>query len=144
MRKFLTTTAVLGLLVSPAVARDWTKEELSSGLQKHEMSRYVPSGVERMLGFVYALKLDCSSLGDIVVKKLRDSEHGSIEIVPGESASSYKADSKYVKCNDKAGVPGVRINYKSADDFVGPDNFKVLIMYPTGLAQETLYKIVVR
>jgi len=144
MRKFLTTATLVGLLVSPAVARDWTKEELSAGLQKHEMSRYVPSGVERMLGFVYALKADCSSQGDIIVKKVREPEHGSIEIIPGESASSYKADSKYAKCNDLKGVPGVLINYKSTDDYVGPDAFKVLVMYPTGLAQEQLFKVIVR
>jgi hypothetical protein len=144
MRKFLTTAAVLGLLVSPAAARDWTKEETAAGLQKFEFSRYVPSGVERRLEFMYVLKPDCSSAGDIVVRKLREPEHGTIEIMPVDGVASYKADSKYFKCNDKSGVPGVALNYKSADDYVGADNFKVLVMYPAGLAREVLYKIIVR
>lgn len=143
MRKFLTATAVLGLLVSPAAARDWTKEESAAGLQKYENTRFVPSGVERMLGFLYALKPDCSALGPVVVRKTTEPIHGTIEVVQSEGTSTYKPDSKYFKCNDNP-VPGVVINYKSADDYVGPDNFRVLVLYPSGLAHEVIYKVLVR
>jgi hypothetical protein len=144
MRLLILASAALALLTtSPAATRDWTKEESLAGLQKYEFTRFVPSGVERMISFMYSLKQDCSSQGDIIVRKITEPNHGTVQIVPGEGQSTIKADSKMAKCNDKP-VPGVLVNYQSAGEYVGPDSFKLLFLYPNGLAQEALYKIVVR
>jgi hypothetical protein len=125
------------------MAQNWTKEELTAGLQKIEYSRFIPSGVKRQLDFAYAVNLDCVPTGSIEFRKVHEPEHGTVEFSTAEGFSSYKEDSKYAKCNDKK-VLGGYVYYKSEDGYVGPDSFAIIAMYPTGLAREVRYKLVVR
>ena len=53
--------------MSPAAAQEWSKEENAAGIRKFEFTRYVRSGVETTVDFLYALKLDCSSVGVVFV-----------------------------------------------------------------------------
>jgi hypothetical protein len=144
MRNFLTTIFVFALLSSAAAkADDWTHDESVAGLQKFEFSRFVPSGVKRMLEFAYLSNPDCSIPGTIEARKIQEPEHGTVEFANVEGFANYKPDTKFAKCNDKK-VPGVAINYKSSDGYVGPDNFSVIVMYPNGMAREVRFKMIVR
>ncbi|MGY8679782.1 hypothetical protein Q2941_18580 [Bradyrhizobium sp. UFLA05-153] len=141
--KRLLTAAALALLTTSAHANDWTKEELSAGLKREEWSKYVGSGNKLKLSFVYAAKPDCSSVGTIVVRTLQSPEHGTFDTEVVEDFPTFKQDNKLAKCNDSK-MPGTVMYYKSNDDYVGPDSFKVLVIYPTGLAYEVRYKMIVR
>lgn len=144
MRTFLLAATAFGLLASPATAREWTKEDLSAGMQKIEYSRYAPSGENRTLEFLYMSRANCALFSDkVVVKAIRKPDHGTVEFEPEENFPTYKDDSKWAKCNEKK-LPGVLVKYKSDDDYVGPDIFTILVIFPSGLARELTYKMIVR
>jgi hypothetical protein len=143
MRKFLLTAGAFGLLLSFALAQEYSKEEEGSGMQRLEYTRHVPSGAKRTLRFATSVNPDCSVREGTEVRKTKDPEHGTVEIVPGQSFSSWKKDTVRSKCNDKK-MPGLFINYKSFDGYRGTDGFDILILYPSGFAREVHYNINVR
>jgi hypothetical protein len=143
MHKFLATVAVFAMLSSTAIANDWTPEERTAGLQKYDFSRFVPSSVKRTLETAYALNPDCTSSGPIEIRKIQEPEHGTVEFPTADVFPTYGHDTKFAKCNEKK-TTAVLINYKSADGYVGPDTFGVLVMYANGMAREVHYKMIVR
>jgi hypothetical protein len=52
----------------------------AEGLQKSELNRFVASGTNRRIGFVYALNPDCSASGDVNVRVTKQPEHGTVEV----------------------------------------------------------------
>jgi hypothetical protein len=145
MRLKLISTLIIiaGLLPGIASAREWTKEETAAGIQKWEFTRYAPAGENRALEFLVAARPNCGPFNEkIVVKLIRKPEHGTAEFTPEETYPNF-AEGKYAKCNDNK-MPGITVNYKSSDDYAGPDSFTILAVYPTGLAREILYKMIIR
>ncbi|UEM11940.1 hypothetical protein J4G43_047125 [Bradyrhizobium barranii subsp. barranii] len=78
-------------------------------------------------------------MGNAIVRTVEAPEHGAFETGTCGGFPTYKPDSKFAKCNDKQ-MSGTSLFYKSSDGYVGPDSFKVLIIYPNLLA----YKMIVR
>jgi hypothetical protein len=142
--KFLLTVSVFGLLLSSAsAAEEWSTDERLSGMQKYEFTRYIPSGTKRTIEFVYGANPDCSSIEGIEIRKTQEPEHGSLEIVPGERFPNFAKDNIRFKCNEKK-IRGFIVNYKSAKDYVGPDGFDFLVLYPTEFAREVRFNLNVR
>jgi hypothetical protein len=114
------------------------------GLQKGKLSRFVPSGMNRTIEFLYATKPDCSPIDDsIEVRTTKTPEHGAVEVVPTENFPNYAREATRYKCNERK-VRGINVNYKSSEGYVGPDEFVLLILYPGGFGREIHFNIVVR
>jgi hypothetical protein len=114
------------------------------GLQKGKLTRFVPSGMNRSIEFLYAAKPDCSPMDDsIEVRTTKAPEHGTVEIVPIENFPNFARDTTRYKCNERK-VRGLSVNYKSSEGYVGPDEFDILVLYPGGFGREIHFNIVVR
>lgn len=138
LSKFLITVSAFGLLVSVAKAQEPTKEEASeasAGMKKVEATRHVPSGAKRTIYFLSGANPDCSPYEGIEVRKTKEPEHGTIEVVPSDGFPNFAKENARFKCNDKK-IRGLKVNYKSSGDYVGPDGFVLFVMYPDGFARE--------
>jgi hypothetical protein len=134
-----------GLLLSFALAEEANEPDafVKEGLKKSDLTRYVPSGKNRTVWFVYAANPDCSSQGDIDIKTTKEPAHGTIEIVPGEGFVSFQSEHYRTKCGGKK-LRGVNVNYKSSGGYVGPDEFDVIALYPKGFGWEVHFNMSVR
>jgi hypothetical protein len=130
------------LATSTIHASEWTKDEIASGLRKMELTRYAPSGIKQRVSFTFSVNLDCTAIGNVVIRTLDGPQHGTIQFETGEEFANFN-DGKYAKCNDKK-IPGILIYYQSNDGYIGPDVFKILVIQPTGLAFESNIKMIVR
>jgi len=142
----LLLVALLGF--SPALgqeaAREGTTDNPGITMPKPiKVSRFVPSGEERNIGFVVALFPDCTSRGLTVGRVLKPPAHGTMTFAAAGSFSSYAATSRLASCNDKKS-PGLEIIYKSDDGYVGEDGAEIFLMFPDGSAAEWHYLILVR
>jgi hypothetical protein len=142
----LLLVALLGF--PPALAQEGAREGATDnpGItmpKPIKLSRFVPSGEERNIGFVVALFPDCSSRGLTVGRVLKPPAHGAMTFAATESFSSYAATNRLASCNDKKS-PGLNIIYKSDDGYVGEDGAEIFLMFPDGSAAEWHYLILVR
>jgi hypothetical protein len=139
MSKFLlTTVCAFGLLLSVASA-----EEVEKELQKLEFTRWVPTGTKRTIWFLYGANPDCSPWDLSEVRTTKSPEHGAVEIVPGETFAQFAKDSVRANCNDKK-IRSLNVSYKSFGGYLGPDEFDLLVLWPSGRAWEAHFKIIVR
>jgi hypothetical protein len=152
MKNLLLTVLAFGLLLSPAFAEDKTPERLREershifgieGLQKHQITRVVPSGAKQHIGFFNALNPDCTASGDVSIRILKGPEHGAVDMTTTTDFPHYAKEHLRYKCNQHK-VKGIRVNYKSAEKYVGDDAFDLLVLYPGGFAREVHYDISVR
>ena len=132
MSKSLLTVCAFGLLLSAASAQD-AEEEWKAwkerSVLKREITRLVPSGKTRPVWFLSgAWAADCSSW-DIEVRTTRKPEHGTVEIVPHLQIGNFAKESLSAHCNGKK-ISGLTVNYKSSREYVGPDEFELLVMWP--------------
>ena len=77
------------------------------------------------------------------VKTTKEPEHGTVEIVPAENFSTFAKDNVSFKCNARK-MSGFNVNYKPSEEYRGPDEFTVLVLWPNGYASEAHFKMVVR
>jgi hypothetical protein len=97
MSKLLLTVCAFGLLLSFASA-----EEAPEGLQKGKLTRFVPSGMNRTIEFLYEAKPDCSAMDEsIEVRTTKAPEHGAVEIVPSYNFPNFARDNIRFKCNER-------------------------------------------
>lgn len=146
LNKFLLTVGAFGLLVSVAKAQEPTKEEASeasAGMKKIEVTRYVPSGARRTIYFLSGANPDCSPYEGIEVRKTKEPEHGTVEVMSGSGFPTFSKDNIRFKCNATK-IRGLSVNYKSSQDYVGPDSFVLFVMYPDGFARELNIGVSVR
>jgi hypothetical protein len=138
----LVSFALLG--AAPAMAQEGASDTPGITMPKPiNISRFVPSGEQRTIGFVVALFPDCASRGTTVGRVLKPPAHGAMTFAAGESFSAYAATSRLASCNDKKS-PGLNIVYKSEDGYVGEDGADIFLMFPDGSAAEWHYLILVR
>jgi hypothetical protein len=93
-----------------------------------------PCGFSRYFARVRSQLANYLSGGDIEVRKTSEPDHGTIEIVPAQGFGSWPKENPRSKCNDKK-LPGLNLNYKSAQGYHGSDAFDILVMYPNGFAK---------
>jgi hypothetical protein len=106
-------------------------------------NRFVPTAEERSVAFYSSLFPDCSSKGPLVARITGKPQHGTLNFVPENSFPSYGTASTLAVCNNKK-VPGLHINYKSDDDYVGEDQATVLLIFPDGFASQLHILFLVR
>jgi hypothetical protein len=113
------------------------------GLEKKQFTRVVPSGKNQRIGFYTHLNPDCTTSGATDIRITKQPEHGSVEITPTINFPSYPKEHVRFKCNEHK-VRGLQLNYKSAEKYVGSDEFELLVLWPTGFALEVHYDVSVR
>jgi hypothetical protein len=114
MKNLLLALLALGILSSSTFAQD--------GLEKKQFTRVVASGTNQRIGFFYWLNPDCSSGGNVNVRITKQPEHGSTETTTTSNFPFFAKDNVRAKCNEHK-VRGVQLNYKSAEKYVGNDEF---------------------
>jgi hypothetical protein len=135
MKNLLLTVLVFGLLSLSAFAQE--------GPEKKQFTRVVPSGKSQGIGFYTHLNPDCTASGNTEIRSTKQPEHGSTEITPAINFPSYPKESARFKCNEHK-VRGWQLNYKSAEKYVGSDEFELLVLWPTGFGWEVHYDVSVR
>jgi len=88
------------------------------------VSPVVPTGKKRLVGFYYSLNPDCSAVGEIDARVIKQPQNGTVEVTPGTGFSGFAENNQRYACNMKAS-PGVRVTYMSNEGFVGSDAFEV-------------------
>jgi hypothetical protein len=107
------------------------------------VTRFVPTGEVRTIGKVVALNPDCSSLGPIVGRVVEKPAHGEVGFEIGDVFPTYAQTSPLSPCNSKR-TPGLMINYRSEQDFIGQDNMKVFLIFPDGSGAQWDYMLIVK
>jgi hypothetical protein len=138
-RLLITTAATLAALTPTLLTSALGEEPEDRGglYSKTEKDLYVPSGKMRKLGSLYGAFGDCTpwDIKEIEVKTTQEPTNGTIQIVPGDVVAGFKKDSSLVKCSGRK-MRALNVNYKSADKFVGTDEFELFIMWPNSRASE--------
>ena len=135
MKNLRLTALAFGLLLSSAFAEE--------ALEQKQFNRVVGSGKNQLVGFYTSLNPDCTSRGDTDIRITKQPEHGSVETKPATNFPSYPKEHVRAKCNEHK-VRGVQVNYKSAEKYIGSDEFELLALFPSGFAWEVHYGISVR
>jgi hypothetical protein len=135
MKNLLLTVMAFGLLSLSAFAQE--------GLEKKQFTRVVASGKNQRIGFYTHLNPDCTASGNTEIRITKQPEHGSTEITLAINFPSYPKEHVRFKCNEHK-VRGWQLNYKSAEKYVGSDEFELLVLWPTGLGWEVHYEVSVR
>lgn len=107
------------------------------------VTRFVPTGEGRTIGSVTALNPDCSSRGPIVARVVEKPAHGDVTFENGDIFPNYVQTSPLVACNSKR-TPGLMINYRSEQDFIGQDNMKLFLIFPDGSGVQWDYMLIVK
>jgi hypothetical protein len=103
-------------------------------------SATVPTSKKRLVGFFASLNPDCSAIGEIDARVIRQPENGTVEIETGTGFTNYADNNQRHACNLKPS-PGVRVNYTSKDGFIGRDAFEVEFL--AGLGSDVVWKYTV-
>ena len=136
MKSLPLTVLAFGLLWSSAFAQE--------GLDKKQFTRTVASSKNQRIGFFTYLTPECVSGGEVLdVRITKQPEHGTAETTTATNFPNYPKETIRFKCNAHK-VPGVQINYKSAEKYVGSDELELLVLFPGGTAWEVHYDISVR
>ena len=107
------------------------------------VTRFVPSSEGRTIGSVTALNPDCSSRGPVVGRVVEKPAHSEVSFEIGDIFPTYVQTSPLFVCNSKR-TPGLMINYRSEQDFIGQDNMKVFLIFPDGSGAEWDYILIVK
>jgi hypothetical protein len=107
------------------------------------VTRFVPSGEARTIGTVTALYPDCSSRGPIVARVVEKPEHGDVSFESGDVFPTYVQTAPLSACNSKR-APGLMINYRSEQDFIGQDGMKIFFIFPDGSGAQWDYMLIVK
>ena len=149
MSKFLLTVCACGLLLSPAFAEEKSPEQQRReesnqiGLQKMNWTRIVASGTNQRIGFFYAVNPDCSASDDVNIRVTKQPEHGAAETAAATDFPNFERENIRYRCN-RHKVRGQRVNYKSAEKYIGSDTLELLALLPGGFAREVHINIDVR
>ena len=135
MKNLLLTVLAFGLLSSSAFGQE--------GLEKKQFTRVVASETNQRISFYVYLNPDCTASGNVNIRVTKQPEHGSVEITPTINFPSYPKEHVRFRCNEHK-VRGLQLNYKSAEKYVGSDEFELLVLWPTGFGLEVHYDVSVR
>jgi hypothetical protein len=105
--------------------------------------KVVPSGEERNISFLAALTPDCATMGRIVVRTLEEPRHGAIRFEAGSSYPVFTTDNPRSNCNNQM-VAGTKLFYASGANWVGDDQFRILVIYPDGSAEDVRFFVASR
>lgn len=138
--------AATAMTVATSTAQDAAGTSSANGLyERNEHEYYVPSGKQRRLAFLNGAKIDCASwdVNQIEVRVVQEPKNGALKIGPEDGLMSFKANTALGKCAGKK-TRGIAINYKSADKFIGTDEFEIFVIWPNNFGNEMHYSVKVK
>ena len=112
-------------------------ELLAQTVPPQTFSPTVPTGKKRPVGFFASLNPDCSAIGDIDARVIKQPENGTVEVEAGTGFTGYAEKNQRYACNLKPSQ-GMRIFYTSKDGFLGKDAFEVEFL--GGLGGDIIWK----
>jgi hypothetical protein len=104
------------------------------------LSPTVPTGKKRLVGFFTNLNPDCSAIGEIDARVVKQPENGTVEVETGTGFTYYPENNQRHPCNLKPS-PGVRVNYTSKEGFIGKDTF--VVEFLSGLGNDAIWNYTV-
>lgn len=104
------------------------------------LSPIVPTGKKRLVGFFTNLNPDCSAIGEIDARVIKQPENGTVEVETGTGFTNYPDNNQRHPCNLKP-TPGMRVNYTSKEGFIGKDTFEVEFL--GGLGSDVIWNYTV-
>ena len=119
MRQLCSMLTFALLCAPPSMAQEGAAETVTMP-KPLSVSRFIPTGEERTIGFVASLYPDCTTRGPIVARVIKPPVHGAMTFGNASSFPNYNATSPLASCNGKK-APSLAIDYKSEDGYVGPD-----------------------
>jgi hypothetical protein len=143
MVKLLSSVLIVSALAGTALAEEQSQQSKWSreGVRTWEYTRFIPANVKRRVGFGYWVATDeCVGATDIEFRVTKAPEHGAVESLPESGFPNFAKDSPRAKCNGKK-IRGVAIYYKPEKDFKGTDEFEVILLYPSGFADEAKFSV---
>lgn len=105
--------------------------------------KVVPSGEERNISFLAALTPDCATMGRIVVRTLEEPRHGAIRFEAATSYPVFATENPRSNCNNQM-VAGTKLFYASGPNWLGDDQFRILVIYPDGSAEDARFLVMSR
>jgi hypothetical protein len=94
------------------------------------------------VAFLYFVKPDCSSGGEIAVRVLEQPQHGTLTIEEGQGNTTFLQDNPRFACN-AAKSDGTLVFYRSNRDYLGTDSISFYVTYPSGKTVTRHYTILV-
>jgi len=143
MLRILKILAVLALCLGDQIVLAQEAPPAPALPKPTNITRFVPSGEGRTIGSVTALNPDCSLRGPIVGRVVEKPMHGEVGFETGDIFPTYVQTSPLFACNSKR-TPGLMINYRSEQDFIGQDNMKVFLIFPDGSGVQWDYMLIVK
>jgi hypothetical protein len=112
-------------------------ELLAQTLPPQTFAPTVPTGKKRLVGFFTSLNPDCSAIGEIDSRVIKQPENGTVEIEAGTGFTNYPQTNQRYACNLKPSQ-GLRILYASKEGFLGKDTFDMEFL--GGLGGDIVWK----
>lgn len=116
---------------------------LLPGVARADIAKVVPTGTTRTIDFFASLHPDCSSTGTPTVRLIDGPSKGLITTERARDYLPFPKGNVRSRCNAHR-VSGLRMMYRSADNFVGTDRVRILILSGSGESREAIYSIQVR
>lgn len=107
-----------------------------------DTAKAVPSGTTQQIDFFASLHPDCSATGTPVVRLIDGPSKGLITTEGGRDFLPFAKGNVRSRCNSRR-VSGIKMFYRSADNFIGSDRVRIMIL-SDGTAREAIYTIQVR
>jgi hypothetical protein len=109
----------------------------------HTESPIAVSGLPLRLVHYAALNPDCSSIGDTVVRVLREPSHGVVTIRNGSGYTNFVAANSRHDCNFRP-TAGTNVSYVSNPGYTGPDSVSLDAIYPVGQEIQSTFNLTVK
>ena len=103
----------------------------------------VPMNATRMIHHAGALNLDCSSMGDTVIRVTTPPQHGTAWVSRGVGHSTYPTSNPRNVCNVRR-TPQTQLSYKPAKNYVGDDLISLEMIFPDGTSKDDTVNISVK
>jgi hypothetical protein len=112
-------------------------------MESRTFSGVAVSGLPARLAHVTSLNLDCSSVGETVVRVVKTPEHGVVTVRQGEGYSSYASENPRHPCDFRP-TPGTNLMYVSNPGYTGPETVAVDAIFPSGQEAQLTYNLIVK
>jgi hypothetical protein len=107
------------------------------------ISKTVPSGRTQQIDFFASLHPDCTPTGTPTVRLIDGPSKGLVTTETGKDFLAFAKPNPRARCNSRR-VSGTKLLYRSADNFIGSDQVRILILSGSGEGREAVYDIEVR
>jgi hypothetical protein len=144
MRNVIICTAILiASLQSPTLAEE--SSSTAGALNRVDQEAFVPSGKARKVWSLYGTNTDCTpwNVKEIEAKTVQEPKNGTVQISETEVTAMFRNDTPSSKCSGKK-MRALGVTYKSADKFVGTDEFELFVIWPNSRATELHFTINVK